>query len=138
MKEITPVLIRQLKIDEGLRLKPYRDTKGKLTIGIGRNLDDVGISKDEAEYLLMNDLISHTKELLSNYPWVNNLSQSRKEVLINMHFNMGEQVFRLFKKFLKACEEERWEDACREMEESLWYHQVGPRAVRLIEQLQRG
>lgn len=49
-------IILDLKLDEGLRLKPYRDTVGKLTIGIGRNLDDVGISEAEAEYLLSNDL----------------------------------------------------------------------------------
>ncbi len=34
----------QLVRHEGLKLKPYRCTAGKLTIGIGRNLDNCGIS----------------------------------------------------------------------------------------------
>ena len=49
-------MIGMLKRHEGLRLKPYQDTIGKLTIGYGRNLDDRGISKEEAEYLLRNDI----------------------------------------------------------------------------------
>ena len=46
----------QLKVDEGVKLKPYKDTVGKLTIGCGRNLDDIGISYTEVDYLLENDL----------------------------------------------------------------------------------
>lgn len=41
---------------DGLRLKPYRDTRNKLTIGVGRNLDDVGITREEALMLPNNEI----------------------------------------------------------------------------------
>ena len=49
-------IIEMLKRHEGLKVFPYHCSQNKLTIGIGRNLDDKGISKDEAYYLLYNDI----------------------------------------------------------------------------------
>ncbi len=48
---------KMIKGNEGMRLKPYRCSAGKLTIGYGRNLDDRGISAHEANDLFENDLI---------------------------------------------------------------------------------
>lgn len=58
----------QLVIDEGLRLRPYRDSVGKLTIGCGRNLDDVGITAAEAMMLLDNDVSRVERELVARLP----------------------------------------------------------------------
>jgi len=55
-----------------LRLKPYRDSVGKLTIGVGRNLDDVGISAEEADVLLANDIAKAQAELKQALPWTAN------------------------------------------------------------------
>ena len=82
-------IILDLKLDEGLRLKPYRDTVGKLTIGIGRNLDDVGISEAEAKYLLSNDLDRTISDLDKYMLWWQTLDTPRRRVILNMAFNLG-------------------------------------------------
>jgi len=82
-------LTEQLTRHEGLRLKPYADTVGKLTIGVGRNLDDVGITEDEALMMLENDIKIARDELLSHFPAFNSLHDARLDCLINMVFNMA-------------------------------------------------
>ncbi|MDP2172765.1 MAG: hypothetical protein Q8J62_03235 [Candidatus Cloacimonadaceae bacterium] len=80
----------QLLRHEGLRLKPYRCTAGKLTIGIGRNLKDCGISQTEAYVLLENDIQNCEKQILDEIPEIYNaLDEVRKSVLLNMCFNLG-------------------------------------------------
>ncbi len=80
----------QLVRHEGLRLKLYRCAAGKLTIGIGRNLDDCGISQTEAYLLLENDIQNCEKQLLDEIPEIyNGLDEVRKSVLLNMCFNLG-------------------------------------------------
>jgi lysozyme len=126
-----------LKRHEGLRLKPYRDTVGKLTIGIGRNLDDVGISEHEAEVLLGNDVnraIIDCRKMFSNFK---QLSSVRKEVLINMMFNMGYSTFSKFKHLKEAVENEQWKKAGYEMLNSKWYEQVGRRGRELREAFEK-
>jgi lysozyme len=80
----------QLVRHEGLRLKPYRCTAGKLTIGVGRNLEDKGISQQEAYELLENDIRECEVQLLTEIPDIYlSLDINRKVVLINMCFNLG-------------------------------------------------
>jgi len=80
----------QLVRHEGLRLKPYRCTAGKLTIGIGRNLNDCGISQSEAYIMLINDIMNCEKQLQAKIPDIyNGLDEVRKSVLLNMCFNLG-------------------------------------------------
>lgn len=75
----------QLVRHEGVRLKPYRCTVGKLTIGIGRNLDDCGITQTEAYVLLENDIQKCERQLLDEIPEVyNKLEEVLKSVLLNM------------------------------------------------------
>jgi lysozyme len=131
-------ILEQLKRDEGLRLTPYRDTVGKLTIGIGRNLEDVGISKDEAEYLLANDLSKAKIELAQALPWVTNLDDARRGVLLNMAFNMGVKGLLKFKNTLALVKAGSYETAAQEMVKSLWAKQVGERADRLAMQMRTG
>jgi lysozyme len=80
----------QLVRHEGLRLKPYRCTAGKLTIGVGRNLNDCGISQKEAYTLLENDIQSYEQQQLDEIPVIYNaLNEVRQSVLLNMCFNLG-------------------------------------------------
>lgn len=128
----------QLRVDEGVQKKPYRDTVGKLTIGIGRNLDDIGLSDEEIEFLFANDVDRAATDIRRLVPLFDALSETRKAVLVNMIFNLGPTRLAGFKKFLAAVNEGRYSDAAREMLDSAWAQQVTDRAVRLSLQMARG
>lgn len=130
----------QLIVDEGLRLKPYRDTIGKLTIGVGRNLDDKGITRGEAETLLDTDIAEHCALLDKYLPWWSNMDDARQGALANMAFNLGvgpspeQPLGKLltFKNSLAALERGDYETAAANLAMSAWAKQVGPRATRII------
>ena len=124
-------LIEELKRDEGVVLTLYKCSAGKNTIGVGRNVDDRGITEDESDYLLGNDIDLCVDELEDNFTWYKNLSDARQRVLVNMCFNLGLTRLLGFKKFLAALEAEDWDRAAEEMLDSKWAVQVGPRSTRL-------
>lgn len=130
--------IDQLIKHEGLRLKPYLDTESKTTIGIGRNLDDNGITEEEAMYLLKNDIQRHAWELEIAFPAVQLVNWTRYYVLLNMAFNLGIPRLRSFKKMWAAIERQDFEAAALEMLDSKWHQQVGARAEELSELMKRG
>ena len=131
-------LVSQLRRDEGLRLRPYRDQVGKLTIGIGRNLDDDGISEEEADFLLANDIKNTQVSLFAALPWTVDLDEARQGVLLNMAFNMGLHGLMQFKGTLALVETGDYAGAAQAMLESEWAKQVGPRAQRLSIQMDQG
>ena len=131
-------LIKELKRDEGVRTHPYKCSAGKLTIGVGRNIEDNGLSESEIEYLLENDIRSCVSDLKGNFSFYNNLDGTRKRVLINMCFNLGITRLLKFKKFIRALEDGDYETASVEMMDSLWAKQVGPRAERLRDLMKYG
>ena len=115
----------QLVRHEGLRLKPYRCTAGRLTIGIGRNLDDCGISQSEAYVMLINDIMNCEKQLQSKIPDIyNGLDEVRKSVLLNMCFNLGINGLLGFKNTLAFVKAGDWERAANNMLVSKWAKQV--------------
>ena len=125
----------QLMIDEGLELKPYRCTADALTIGYGRNLDSMGIRQDEAELMLRNDVRDARDDAMKFIPsdcW-EQLSTSRKSVVINMAFNLGLTRLSKFKNFKQALTQHDYHRASVEMLDSQWARQVGNRALRLSE-----
>lgn len=122
--------LQLLKDDEGLSLKPYRCTSDKLTIGYGRNLEDVGISEKEADYLLNNDVVDCIR-LLQGYAWFNSLNEARQYVIINMVFNLGLTRFLKFTETIKALKKQDYLKASLEMLDSQWAQQVKSRATRL-------
>lgn len=128
----------QLRIDEGIRLKPYRDTVGKLTIGVGRNLDDVGLHPDEIALMLENDIAEAERTARILVPDFGNLSDVRKAVVINMAFNMGMAKLAKFVNTLRAINEGRFGAAADGMLASRWANQVGERAQRLAKQMRDG
>ena len=131
-------LKKELIRDEGLRLVPYRCSAGKLTIGVGRNLDDVGITESEAMHLLVNDIMRSKNATLTIIPDLLELSEQRQRVLVNMCFNLGPWGLRNFRKMLAAIAERDFSRAADEMLDSKWARQVGPRATRLAKMMRDG
>jgi lysozyme len=131
-------LIRQLRLHEGERLKPYRCTAGKLTIGIGRNLEDRGITAAESAYLLANDVAAVQQQVLRSLPWVAQLDDVRQRVLIDMAFNMGIGGLLQFKNTLATIKAGDYTKAAAMMLDSKWAGQVGQRAERLSRMMATG
>lgn len=134
MNRLKELLIRH----EGIRNKPYRDTMGKLTIGVGRNLDDVGISPLEINFLLENDILKAQSQAAAAFHWFNYLTGARRDVIISMIFNLGVNRFKDFKKMIAALEKGQYATASEEMLKSKWASQVGDRAVELSEMMKLG
>jgi len=131
-------LKKMLTRHEDLRLKPYHDTVGKLTIGVGRNLDDFGLTREEVLYLLHNDVMRVTQEVKKAFPWWLRLNAVRQNVVLNMVFNLGLSRFLGFKKTIEALEGKNWDTAAKEMLDSKWASQVGNRAKELAKMMKTG
>ena len=131
-------LAAQLRRDEGSKNFPYRDTVGKLTIGVGRNLDDRGLTDSEIEVLLQNDIANAASILKARLPWFQSLDAVRQAVLVNMTFNMGYGKLAAFEKMLSAAALGNFGEAANEMMNSTWAQQVGDRAIRLSMQMRSG
>lgn len=127
----------QLMRHEGVRLFPYQDTVGKWTIGVGRNISDKGISHDEAQFLLENDIDECVADCQS-FPWFAGLDPIRQRVILDLRFNLGPSRLRAFRNTLSAVERGDWDGACRGLSQSKWAQQVGRRATRLIAMMRTG
>ena len=146
-------------VSEGLRLQVYKDTLGIDTIGIGRNLEDRGITKEEldwmdiptidhvyewgiteadAVYLATNDIQIVEEELVRAHPCVDRLDSVRQLILIDMAFNMGVPRLCKFKKMWAAVEAEDFPTAAKEMLDSRWARQVKGRATKLANAMHNG
>ncbi len=124
-------IIADLKRDEGLRLKPYRCSAGKLSIGYGRNLDDVGVSEFEAECMLERDIHGAMDGLDTGLSWWRLMPEPWQRGLINMAFNLGLPRLMGFRKMLAALEAGDGQRASIEALSSKWARQVGTRAERI-------
>lgn len=142
-------LTTQLRRDEGLRLRVYDDAtgqpiapgsavKGHPTIGYGRALDVRGISSQEADYLLSNDVQAVIAQVQRALPWSLTLSAPRFAVLVNMAFNLGLGGLLSFNNTLAKVQAGDYAGAAQGMLASLWAKQVGARAQRLAAQMQTG
>mgnify|MGYP003110114294 FL=1 len=131
-------LIAQLRKHEGVEHKPYTDTVGKLTIGVGRNLDDRGLSDHEIDFLLQNDIQLVEEELDQWWSHWRSLNQTRQLVVADMMFNMGRPRLSQFKMFLAALQAGDYEMASTEMLDSKWASQVKGRATTLADMMSTG
>ena len=131
-------LIDLIIYHEGLELKPYRCTAGHLTIGIGRNLDDRGITEDEARFLCQNDVDIVEQELTRKFPFIVGLDDVRIRVLLDMAFNLGVPRLSAFSNMWAALEEGDFKQAAVEMLDSRWARQVGRRATNLSQMMETG
>ena len=131
-------LAAELTRDEDERLRMYIDTVGKATIGVGRNLTDKGIRKDDSALMLSNDIAETTASLNQRLPWWNTLTDARQRVLANMAFNMGMGGLLGFKNTLELVRTGKYSAAADAMLQSKWATQVGQRAVRLSDMMRAG
>ena len=158
MKYDRDELVKMIAIHEGIVLNVYQDHLGINTVGIGRNLQDRGITdgelsyinktmddiydsgltEEEAYYLCMNDIAIVEKELLENKPIVNQLNAVRQMVLVDMSFNMGVPRLMKFVNMWLAIEKVNYPLACEEMIDSRWASQVGNRAMKLSLAMKNG
>jgi lysozyme len=133
-KRLRDILVR----DEEYRAHPYEDTTGHLTVGIGRNLTDRGISLEEALLMLDNDVQFFSSFLSARLPFFESLDDVRKIVLICMCFNLGTSGILKFPKMLDAIADKRYHDAADEMMDSTWSGQVKERSFRLSQMMCTG
>lgn len=149
-------LLTDLERDEGYRATPYVDTVGIYTIGIGRNLEaapltgpewralldagelSVSVSHAGAQRLLGNGVIAAQRQCTQAFGWWPNLDEVRREVLVNLTFNIGMQRLVGFQKMLAAVKAGDYDIAAEELLDSRYAQQVGTRAQRLAQQLRTG
>lgn len=113
---------------EGISLKPYYCTANKLSIGIGRNLDDRGITKEEAMFLFNTDLKLALSDLYRVFDDFDMLPATAQVVLIDMMFQLGLVRFCGFKKMIEQIKARNWEEAAKELMDSKYAKQVPSRA----------
>jgi len=134
-------LIAMLKRHEGVETHAYECSEGKITVGVGRNIDQgggMGLSDDEIDYLLQNDIERCIVELSSEYPWFSGLDEVRKDAIVDISFNLGQTRLRLFKRALAAMETGNYKEAATEFLDSRWAKQVGSRALELTDMISSG
>ena len=133
-------LLEMLKRHEGVRSTVYLCSAGYETIGVGRNISSsgMGLSDDEVNYLLENDIERVIKELSSEYPWFSSLDDVRKDAMIDISFNLGATRLRGFKKALAAMEVADYPTAAKEFLDSKWSRDVKGRAHELVSMIETG
>lgn len=120
---------------EGLRLKPYVDSVGKLTIGYGRNLVDKGISQDEAVMLLNIDLADAIDDVHHVCSCYDDLSRARQLVMCSLAFNLGRERLNGFVRFLGAVHKSEWDEAADELLDSKAATQAPARYAQLAQMM---
>lgn len=135
---MSETLRQRLLRHEGIRLRAYKDSLGKITIGVGRCLETRGISEEEAFYLLDND-IEYVREAVTKVlPWVAKLDIPRQEVLFEMAFQLGLGGLLSFKNTLEAIHTRDWNAAYNGMLNSKWHSQTPERCEELAEIILNG
>lgn len=122
----------------GNRHMPYQCPAGKWTVGWGRNIQERGISEDEAELMLRNDIRDSKNELTLHFGFFDRLDEVRQMALIDMHFNMGYTKLSKFVNMIKAFYREDYEAAADEAVDSKWYRQVKSRGVEVVAMIRTG
>ena len=141
MTDFTVNITRLLRGEEGEVLTEYKDHLGYSTIGVGRLIDarkGGGITAEESAYLLNNDIQKKLSELERKLPWIKELDEARRGVLLSMAFQMGTEGLLGFKNTLEMVRTGRYTDAAKGMLNSLWAKQTPQRAKRHSEQMRTG
>lgn len=142
-------MAEQLLLHEGLRLKPYLDTEGYWTVGVGYNLSARGVediervtgkkvklrptaeepfrglvlTRDQSLALLKEDIVRYENAVKVHFPEYFNLSEVRQRVILDMAFNMGFRALQ-FKNTAAAIKAQQWSRAAMHLYRSKWAHQV--------------
>ena len=137
---MTEKLLEMLKRHEGVRSHVYLCSAGYETIGVGRNISKsgLGLSDDEVDYLLENDIVRVIKELSSEYPWFKDLDDVRKDAIIDISFNLGATRLRGFERALAAMDAADYKTASLEFLDSKWSRDVKGRSTELAYMIEMG
>ncbi len=135
------MIIEMLRKHEGVEKYAYKCTADKVTIGVGRNIDKsggIGLSDDEIDYLLSNDIKRVSAELIRAFSWYSELDEVRKDAMIDMCFNMGLPRLSKFKNSLAAMANGDYDIAAIEFLDSNWAKQVGSRSITITDMIRSG
>jgi len=140
------LLDKELRRDEGVRNTMYKDSKGIDTIGVGHNCEVRPLPADwtqplsgaQIDQLLNEDLEEVFKDLDDAFPWWETLDDVRKRCLANMTFNMGIETLMEFHNTMRDFQRGSYESVAARLRLSLWFKQVGPRAVRICDAIETG
>jgi len=135
--DLQRMLIAQECRDGVIPLKPYEDSVGKWTIGVGRNLSDKGISLEEATMFLNRDIADAIDDVRHSFSCYDQLSRPRQLVLVSMAFNLGRVRLAKFVRFIGAVHRGAWDEAADEMLDSTWAKQVGTRATTMAQMMRQ-
>lgn len=147
-------MCKELRGDEGEKLKAYRDSLGYWTAGVGHLIDPAkggdpapfgvnlikggSLTPIQSEALLLMDIEKKEKELDRRLPWWRKLSPVRQRVILNMAFNLGVEGLLEFKNTLALISVGHYQEASVEMLKSKWAKQVKGRATRLSVMMKNG
>ena len=133
-------LTQMLKRHEGVRSHVYLCSAGYETLGVGRNISEsgLGLTEDEIDFLLINDITRVKQELTDAYFWFPALNEARQDAMIDICFNLGLTRLRGFVNALEAMSREQFDVAADEFMDSRWSQQVGNRAVEVTEMIRTG
>lgn len=134
-------LSARLMLDEGVIPHAYQDHLGYWTIGVGRLIDKRkggGLSRDEMQYLLNNDIRNKEKEVLDALPWIAKLDEARQCVFFMMAFQMGIEGLLKFKNTLAKARAGDYAGASASMLKSLWAKQTPNRAKQIANMMKTG
>ncbi len=136
----TERLAERIKAHEGLRLKPYTDSLGRITIGYGRCLDTRGISRDEADTMFNRDMVeaaSNANLIVGAKTW-RGIGETRQEILTEMVYQLGAGGVDGFRNMIAALRDRNYERAADEMLDSRWHDQTPARAEELAALMREG
>lgn len=127
-----------LELHEGRRNTVYRCTAGKLTIGIGHNLEANPISDAAIDVILDDDITAVERDLERTYPWYARLDHVRKMAMVDLCFNLGITKLKMFLTTMREMSLGNFEAAANALTDSLWFKQVGTRGPRIVRMIRTG
>jgi len=130
-----------IKSHEGLRLKPYKDTRGLPTVGYGHLIKkgedySKGLTQQQADELFDRDFEHHLAQARSTPGW-DKASHAQRHAMVDLAYNMGGAWHKKWPKFSAAAQAGDWDKAARELEKSRWYKQVKTRAPKVVDLFRR-
>ena len=131
-------MMRLLELNEGLKLKPYVDTVGKVTIGLGRNLTDRGITRAEAFMMARTNVEEEIQNLLLSDAYITLMDPVRQAAVIDLAYNLGISKWRQFRRTRDHLAAGEYELAAEDLMDSKWFRQVGLRGPRIVKMIVTG
>ena len=123
---------KHIESNEGRHNKPYKCSEGKLTIGVGHNIEDRGLSDKVIDLLFIEDIQEAYLTAHSLFYRFVSMPQNAQTVFMDMAFQLGKSRLRKFKNMIACANERDWKGVVLEMVDSRWYHQTPNRAKRNI------